>query len=77
MSACRGDVGEDGGVGGGLGAEEREGGLGVEEQWGQRIGWVWGYDPRYPQDKTWAALSEVAQPTRSRRVAHDTGRCAL
>ena len=29
---------------------------------------LWGYGPRYPQDKTWAAPSEVAQPTRSRRA---------
>ena len=29
-----------------------------------------GYDPRYPQDKTWAAPSEVAHPTRSRRARH-------
>ena len=29
---------------------------------------VWGYGPRYPQDKTWAAPSEVARPTRSRRA---------
>ena len=35
---------------------------------------VLGYDPRYPQDKTWAAPSEVVQPTRSRHAAHDTGR---
>ena len=26
---------------------------------------LWGYGPRYPQDKTWAAPSEVAWPTRS------------
>ena len=33
-------------------------------------GKVWGYGPRYPQDKTWAAPSEVAQPTRSRHAWH-------
>ena len=37
---------------------------------------VLGYDPRYPQDKTWAAPSEVAQPTRSRLTAHGTARRA-
>ena len=31
-------------------------------------GYMWGYGPRYPQDKTWAAPSKVAQPIRSRRA---------
>ena len=38
--------------------------------------YLWGYDPRYPQDKTWAAPSEVVQPTRSRHAVYDTGRSA-
>jgi hypothetical protein len=38
---------------------------------------VLGYDPRYPQCRTWANLPAEAQPTRSIRMRHDTGRRAL
>jgi hypothetical protein len=32
---------------------------------------LWGYKPPVPQDDTWAAPSEVAQPVRSRRTSQD------
>ena len=37
---------------------------------------MWGYDPGYPRQTTWAALSGAVQPTRRRPTVHGTARRA-
>jgi hypothetical protein len=37
---------------------------------------LWRYNPRYPQGCTWAEPPGEAQPTKSIRAGHDTGRRA-